>query len=98
MDSIYVDKKLKNIILKLFELDFENNIYADFLDEHLLSYRFKLVPRDLVYLHRDVEKEFDIKIPQADIAEGQFSSFNSIYALILKQLDRKNCKSQKEII
>lgn len=91
-----IDKKLKGIIQNLLKLDFEST-YADFLDEHLLSNRFKLAPRDLVYLHRDVEKAFDITIPQIDIAEGRFSSFNSICALILSQLDQRNYKSEKNI-
>ncbi|MGE5630835.1 MAG: peptide maturation system acyl carrier-related protein [Caulobacteraceae bacterium] len=102
MDRVYadnydgnIDKKLKDIIQNLLKLDFENT-YADFLDEHLLSIRFRLAPRDLVYLHRDVEKAFNITIPQIDIAEGRFSSFNSICSLIRNQLNKKDEKNEQK--
>ncbi len=57
------------------------------LDEHPLNNKFRLKPRDLVYLLRDIEEGFNIAIPQDDIAEGRFSSFNSICALIRNQLN-----------
>ncbi|KUO77164.1 MAG: hypothetical protein APF77_01735 [Clostridia bacterium BRH_c25] len=89
-----IEKKVRNIIQNILELDFEN-IYGDSLDEHLLSNRFRLEPRDLVYLLRDVEERFNIEIPQKDIAEGRFSSFNSICSLIRNQLSQKDGKNEQ---
>lgn len=85
MDKV---EKLKRIFKDIVRLDFDN-MEALYLDKHLLSQIFGLKPRDLIYLLFAIEKEFNITIPQQDIAEGKFSTFNSIYSIITSQ---ENCK------
>lgn len=60
-----------------------------YIDNHLLGKELGLQARDLLYIHADVEERFNIKLSQEEIAAGKFSTFNNIYKIICKQLNKK---------
>ena len=88
-EDIY--NKLRNIFIDRFEKDLED-IGRDNFNEHLLGGKFGLEPRDLVYLYLDIKKEFDIAIPDEDVATGALSTMNNTIEMIYQQLN----KSKKE--
>jgi acyl carrier protein len=80
---------VKEKVLNLFEERFQVNTkhYKEgFCDEELLGKYMRLNGRDLVYLFFDVEKNFDITIPQEDLINGSFNTLNHIIDIICKQL------------
>lgn len=83
---------LKNIFARRFDIDMEQKEGA-LLDKHLLGIDIGLEPRDLIYLYFDIEKEFDINIPDEDVAEGKFNTFNNIAEIIYNQLQKKDRKA-----
>jgi peptide maturation system acyl carrier-related protein len=80
-----IENILKSIFIGRLEIDF-NKLEADLLDEPLLGKKLGLAPRDLIYILRDIEEAFQIKIPQEDIGIGRFSSFNNIVSIISNQI------------
>lgn len=80
-----IEKRLKNIFRKKLEIDFDK-LETDMLDDHLLSKKIGLAPRDLLYLLRSIEEEFNIIICHDDIGEGRFTTFNNILSLIYDQV------------
>lgn len=83
-----VENKLNNIFMSRFKIDFDM-LEAEYRDEHLLSRRIRLAPRDMLYLLCDIESKFVIEIPKEQIANGGFSSFNNIALIISSQLDNR---------
>lgn len=83
-----IDTKLKDIFMKRFSINLNDSDIKD-LNDNLLGKRFNLQPRDLLYLYCDVENTFSIIIPQHDIAEGRFNSYNNIVRIIYSQLMEK---------
>jgi len=79
---------LKCIFKQRFKMDMEG-FSEEALDKELLGNEFKMQPRDLIYLFFDIEKEFGIVIPQVDIAEGRFNTFNNIAMIIADCLQSK---------
>jgi len=80
---------LKNIFVQRFNIDMEQQ-EGILLDKHLLGMDIGLEARDLIYLYFDIEKEFDITLPDEDIAEGKFTTFNNIAEIIYNQLQKKD--------
>ncbi len=83
---------IKNKLVKIFESRFDMNLtvrWDDMQDEHFLGSKMRLAPRDLLYLHYDIEKEFDIKIAEEHIVNGKFSSLNNIVHIISCELKEK---------
>lgn len=85
IDSICIEK-LKKIFKDRFSIHL-NQFGDDSLDKNLLSHEMGLSARDLVYIFFDVEKEFEITIPQNYIAEGRFNTFNNILDIIKRLKD-----------
>lgn len=81
-----IDKKIKAIFLKRFEMDLDK-IQEDFRDTKFLGRKFGMAPRDLLYLFFDVEKEFNIVIPQESIANGEFSTYNGVCEIIRREFE-----------
>ena len=77
--TMSVEKKLKNIFINRFGLDFDELQKAspEILDTNLLGKKLKLAPRDLLYIYFDVEAVFFIKIPESNVLSG-FNTFNNI--------------------
>ena len=91
MDNSTMNKiatELKGIFKQRFEMDL-GDYNEEALDKELLGYEFNMQPRDLLYLFFDIEKEFGITIPQEDIAEGRFNTFNNIAVIIADCLQSK---------
>ncbi|MCC7570130.1 peptide maturation system acyl carrier-related protein [Candidatus Micrarchaeota archaeon] len=83
-----IDKRLKNIFKTYFEINFDRYT-GENLDKELLGDTFNFAARDLLYLFFDVEKEFDITIPQEDIVAGKVNTLNNIAEIIINQLQKK---------
>ena len=77
--------RLKKTFKDRFFIDLSEYTNSD-LSKELLSGAFKLSPGSLIYLFFDVEKEFNIRIPEEDIAYGKFNSFNNIVDIVKKQI------------
>jgi peptide maturation system acyl carrier-related protein len=85
----YVAQTLMHIIKKhLLDVNFEN-IGNKITQGKLLGTEIGLRPRHLVYILNDIEKEFDITIPEEEIVYGRFDTFDNISSLIIKQLKVK---------
>lgn len=80
--------KLKNIFLNRFDINLDK-MGEDIYDKSLLGSHYKLSPRALLYVFFDVEKEFNITIPQTRVLEGDFKTFNGILSIINSEIDKK---------
>ncbi len=80
-----IEKRLKGILEKRYGL-IQWDVYEKILNEELLGRKWEMSPRDLVYLFFDIEKEFNITIPEKDVIEDKFSTFNNIIDIIKNQL------------
>ncbi len=78
---------LRDIFLSRFNIDLDI-IPKECLDKHLLGSVFKLAPRDLVYIYLDVEKKFDISLPDEEVAKGGMSTVNRLAEMIGRQLNK----------
>ena len=76
-----IQKILKDRFRIIFEIDDNDDLSKD-----LLGNTWGLQARDLVYLLFDVEKAFGIKIPEQEIADGNFNTIHNIRSLISSQL------------
>lgn len=86
--SIRIKEDLINIFIKRYNIDF-NKLGEDSFSQKLLGKEFKLSARDLLYVYFDAMNEFNITIPEEDIAQGRFSTFDGIFEVILKQMKQK---------
>lgn len=86
--NIEVFNKLLGIFKDRFDMDLSSMEEAA-LDEELLGRKLKLKPRDLLYIFFDIEKEFSIAIPEKEIDQGCFNTFNNIAETISSQLLQK---------
>ncbi len=91
MDNLLLDNikvKLMGIFKKRFNMDFDK-LGKDSFYQKLLGEEIRLSARDLLYIYFDVKNEFDINIPQEDITQGKFSTFDGIFESILSQMEQK---------
>ena len=84
-EEIY--EKLRNIFSNRFEMDLEAIAKENF-DKHLLGSEFRLAPRDLIYIYIDIEKDFNISIPEEDVATGGLSTINNTIKMVYRQLHK----------
>lgn len=86
--------RLMNIIKNRLEINLDN-AKEELLNKDFLGSHFRLEPRDMLYLYFDIENEFNILIPQEDIAKGTFNNFNNIAKIISNQImnrsDSREC-------
>lgn len=88
MNKNEVRVKLNEIFKNVTNVDFLNNaIINNIQDVKLFAKSIDLNPRYLVYIFFEIQKKFGIKIPQEDIVEGRFATFNDIQQCICKQLN-----------
>ena len=83
-----INNRLKKIIFERMKIDMDEVADED-KDYTFFHPMFGFSSTDMLYIFFDVEKEFDIKIPETDINENRFSSFNSIADIIEEQLTTK---------
>lgn len=80
-----IKERLKTVFEKRLQIKLED-FGSDIFDCHFFSYKLGIAPRHLIYLFFDIEKEFQMEIPQEDINVGKFSTFNNIVDIIYQQL------------
>ncbi|NFL55796.1 peptide maturation system acyl carrier-related protein [Clostridium botulinum] len=83
-----VQKKLNDIFNKTFDISL-NSINEELFERSLLGDFFCFEPIDLVCLYMEVEKIFNISIPQEYIAENKFNTINNIKKIIIMQLGQE---------
>lgn len=90
MNKFYDENRavFENIFNNRFKIDLREMSEADF-EKELLGYTWGFKARDLVYLYFDIQKEFEIAIPQQDIVAGGFRTLNGILKIAEKQLETK---------
>lgn len=91
MDNLMSDKikeGLLNIFNQRFNIDF-TKWDKDYYTKSLLGEDINLSARDLLYIYFDVKSQFNITIPQEEIANGKFVTFGGILEIILSQLEQK---------
>ena len=88
-ENIDINVKLNNIVKNRFDIDLFNNELNINSDDNLLGIKFKLAPRDLIYLLYDVEREFNITISDDDIDNSEFNTIGNIVKIINKELKQK---------
>jgi peptide maturation system acyl carrier-related protein len=81
-----IEIRLNDIFKDRFKIDFDGK-EKELLNANLLGSSIYLTPTDLLYLFRDIENEFDINIPQKEVVDGKFSSFNNIVEIICSQVE-----------
>ncbi len=86
--SIRIKEDLIKIFKNRFDIDF-NKLEKDSFSQKLLGKELRLSARDLLYIYFDAMNEFNITIPQEEIAQGKFTTFDGIFEIILKQMNQK---------
>lgn len=82
----FIKSELTSLFKEKYNLDFEGN-HRENLDSHLLGEKIRLRTLDLLYIFDDVEKKFDISIPQEAVVLGRFSTFNNILEIIYEEMN-----------
>ncbi|ACL76926.1 peptide maturation system acyl carrier-related protein [Ruminiclostridium cellulolyticum] len=88
MDNLVSDnikEGLLNIFNQRFNIDF-TKWDKDYYTKNLLGEDIQLSARDLLYIYFDVKSQFNITIPQEEIANGKFSTFGGIFEIVLSQI------------
>lgn len=78
MDAI--ELKLQNIFLKHTGIDFFHN--ESLKDEKFFGRQIGLPARELVLIFFDIEKEFEIEIPQDIIEKGDFDCYAQVVNIV----------------
>ncbi len=92
MDNLLSDnikEELMGIFRKRLNIDFIK-WDKDYYSKNLLGEEIQLSARDLLYIFFDVKNRFNITIPQEDIANGKFSTFEGIFEVVESQVKLKN--------
>jgi len=89
ISKLKIEDQLKTILHNLFEIDPEF-INDDMFNQPLLGSMFKFQARNLLYLLIEIEKRFNISIPEEDIVNGKFNTLNSIADVILCQIEKSD--------
>lgn len=80
-----IESKLFRIFNSRFNIDF-SQLDKDYYEYNLLGEFFRLDARDLLYIYFDVKNEFNIIIPEDDISNGKFSTFNGLLEIVKSQV------------
>jgi peptide maturation system acyl carrier-related protein len=81
-----VCERLKKIIQDRYNII----ITDDMVNKNLLGKDFRIGSAELLYLYFDVEKEFNINIPEEAIGDNKFNTFNNIVQIINDELKISN--------
>jgi peptide maturation system acyl carrier-related protein len=79
-----VEAGIFRIFKDRFNIDF-NELGEEYFRKSLLGQDFQLAARDLLYIYFDIKKEFNIIIPEEDIAKGKFSTLNGLIEIVINQ-------------
>jgi peptide maturation system acyl carrier-related protein len=72
---------LNQIFIKRADIDFTKDNHLAHVK--LLSRQIGLEARDLTFILFDIEKRFDVKIPEQAVADGLFDSYENIKSIVL---------------
>ncbi|MCX8129741.1 MAG: hypothetical protein N3I35_06545 [Clostridia bacterium] len=87
-DTKKVDETLKQIIEDKLSLNL-NGFSDDMADQDLLGSHFRLKASELLFIFFEIERVFNVKIPERDIKEGNFNTLSKIKNIILNQIKVK---------
>lgn len=62
---------------------------SDKYNQNLLEKKINIKARHLISLYFEIEKKFNISIPEEDIVSGNFKTINNISDIVLKELLKK---------
>lgn len=83
-DKDDISRQLNSIFFETFHVD-PHKLTTNYWNDHLMGQQIGLAPRDLLYLYVEIEKRFNIVIPQEDIVNGHFQSLSQIEQIIRRQ-------------
>ena len=83
-----IKARLAKILKQRYQIDLLEKP-ADFCDQKLLGEGSKIGPADLIYLFFDIEREFQIEIPEKVVVDGRFNTLNNIIEIILEVEEKK---------
>lgn len=83
MDEI--QQKLNLIFLKRVNIKFDDK--ESLKNINLLGEEISIPVRELVLIALDIEKQFNVKISENEILEGNLKTYNRIYAMIKKLIN-----------
>ncbi len=81
MSKEEITVRLQNILRKRFGMDLKGK-WQEVKNYPLLGYKLGIGPGQLLYLFFDIEEEFNIRIPENSIVNGDFHSLDSIAGII----------------
>ena len=85
VDKDMAKKGLKEIFIDKLNIDFDKLLkdHPDCLNYNVFGRYIQLAPRDMLYIFFEVEKVFEMEIPEQAILNG-FNTFNNILNCITK--------------
>lgn len=92
-ENIDIGTRLNNIFKNRFNIDLFDSKYNQNINENLLGSEFRLKARHLIYLLFDIEKEFNVIIPEEAIDNEQFNTINNIIDIIIREIDKKDMEA-----
>lgn len=79
-------ERIKAIFFKLYKTDIDITSNSS-MKADIFTNKYFLQPRDLVYMFFEVQKEFNIRIPQSSIINGCFRTIYGIMETVYSQLE-----------
>jgi peptide maturation system acyl carrier-related protein len=79
------------ILKDRFELDLCNR-WDEIKGSHLLGYDMAMTPRHMVYFFFEIEKAFEITIPEEYIVNGELKSLENIARIISVLLESRDTR------
>ncbi len=89
LSSNKIEQGLMEIFKQRFNMDF-TKWDKDYYSKNLLGEEIRLSARDLLYIYFDVKSQFNITIPQEEIANGKFSTFGGILEIVKNEMKLRN--------
>lgn len=79
-----ISNKLNEIFLKRTGINFQKQ--PQLKEEYLLGKKLSIPPRELVMICADIEREFNIYIPETDYIDGNVKNYAKIERMIRRLL------------
>ncbi len=88
LSSHKIKEGLLNIFSQRFNIDF-TKWDKDYYSKNLLGEEIQLSARDLLYIFFDVKNQFNITIPQEEIANAKFTTFGGILEIVQNEMKQR---------
>ena len=79
-----INEKLTEILIRRSGIDFSEK--TELKNEKLLGMKIGLPARELLHIYFDIERIFNIGIPEEEIVAGNFDTFEHISEIVERQL------------